>query len=227
MEKAPARTGKAKGLAADYERKGRRAVDSLDSRLKVLEAELGAIRALDFGPADIDYFIEAREEVGLRPASINRYLETIRRALNLGHRRRWVVEPTYVEMLPVNNERNEDLSPAEYRELLSVLREPVRLMFVIAYHIGWRAAAIKSLEWPQVDIEGGVIHARRINQARRLAMLPSTSICARSFYRPVFVETRRIRIARGYATGTGNRQYLSRRMGTCEGINRSTGSTLP
>ena len=159
-------------VRADYQRKGRRTLDSLNSRLKVLESDLGPIRALDLGPADVDCFIEAREEDGLKAASINRYLETIRRALNLGRRRKWVVEPPYVEMLPVNNERNEDLSPAEYRELLSILREPVRLMFVIAYHIGWRSGAIKSLQWPQVDLDGGVIHAPQDQRGKKVGDAP-------------------------------------------------------
>lgn len=159
-------------VRADYERKGRRTLDSLSSRLKVLGAELGAIRALDFGPCDIDSFIEAREEEGLKPASINRYLETIRRALNLGHRRKWVIDPPYVEMLAAENERNEDLSPDEYRELLAILREPVRLMFVIAYHIGWRAEPIKSLTWDQVDLEGGVIHAPRDQPGKKVGDAP-------------------------------------------------------
>ena len=53
--------------------------------------------------------------------------------------------------------RDIDLTPAEYAELIAELREPVRLLAVIAYHIGWRAGRIKMLSWPQVDFESRVI----------------------------------------------------------------------
>ena len=48
-------------------------------------------------------------------------------------------------MLTVENVREIDLTPAEYGKLIAELREPVRLLTVIAYHIGWRAGRIRML----------------------------------------------------------------------------------
>ena len=65
----------------------------------------------------------------------------------------------------VENVRNVDLAPEEYARLVAELREPVRLMFVLAYHIGWRAGLLMALKWSQVDLEKSVIHPPA-NQSR-------------------------------------------------------------
>lgn len=99
-----------------------------------------------------------RTEAGAAPATVNRELETLRRALNLGFEREVLLRSPKIRMLPENNTRDLDVSPDVYSALLAVLREPVRLMVVIAYHIGWRAGKIRGLRWRQVDFEQGVIH---------------------------------------------------------------------
>ena len=36
--------------------------------------------------------------------------------------------------------------------------EPEKLMYIIGFHIGWRAGRIKAIQWPQVDFHNHVIH---------------------------------------------------------------------
>jgi hypothetical protein len=69
-----------------------------------------------------------------------------------------------ITMLPVQNVRDIDLTPAEYRKLKGELREPVKLLFVLAYHIGWRAGQLIGLKWSQVEFENDLIR-RPANQS--------------------------------------------------------------
>lgn len=147
----------------DYRRKGRRTQDRLDSRLKRLKTEIGSIPAPALTTERVESYIEKLQESGLKNATINRDLETLRRAFRLAARRRppLVASEVPIELLPQNNERNVDLTRDEYRALIQFLakRDPAtRLMTIIAYHVGWRAEPIRSLRKLQIDFDSMLIH---------------------------------------------------------------------
>jgi integrase len=147
----------------DYERKGRRTTNRLDSRLKRLRVELGGNPSAAVTSERIENYVASLRESGLKHATINRDLETLRRAFRLGLLRTppLVKLAPHIELLPQNNGRNVDLSAREYRALIAFLkkRDPaVRLMTVIAYHIGWRAQPIRSLRKLQIDFDSMMIH---------------------------------------------------------------------
>ena len=146
----------------DYRRKGRRTLDRLDSRLKRLRSEIGSLPAPFLTTERVERYIRKLQGYGLKNATINRDLETLRRAFRLAVKRRppLVASELPIELLPQNNDRNADVTPEEYRTLLEFLanRDPaVRLMTVIAYHIGWRAEPIRSLRKLQIDFEAMMI----------------------------------------------------------------------
>jgi site-specific recombinase XerC len=146
----------------DYQRKRRRTKDRLGSRLKRLRAELGSLPAPVLTTERVESYIVMLQDQGLKNATINRDLESLRRAFRLAAKRRppMVTSELAIELLPQNNERNVDLTMEEYRALLEFLAQrdrAVRLMTVIAYHIGWRAEPIRSLRKLQVDFESMLI----------------------------------------------------------------------
>lgn len=149
-------------VEADYERKGRRTTSRLDSRTKRLRVELGSVPAPALTSEHVEAYIGKLQAQGLKNATINRDLETLRRAFRLGVRRRPPLVPSElaIELLPQHNERNVDLTREEYRALAAFLaeRDPAtRLMTVIAYHIGWRAGPIRELRKLQVDLDALLI----------------------------------------------------------------------
>ena len=165
----------------DYRRKGRRTLERLDSRLKRLRSEVGSLPAPLLTTERVESYIRRLQDLGLKNATINRDLETLRRAFRLAAKRRppLVTSELPIELLPQNNERNADVTPEEYRGLLEFLakRDPaVRLMTVIAYHIGWRAEPIRSLRKLQLDFEAMMIH-RPVQQAanKKVGTAPSTA----------------------------------------------------
>ena len=158
-------------VVADYQRQKRASLPQLLSRLKRLEP-LTSIRAADFDAREVDRYTLACEDAGNAAATINRDLEILRRAFNLGDRRKIVSRVPYVEMLPENNIRTGYLEHADYKRLRECLREPVRLMLVIAYHVGARSGAIRTLRWEQVDFDAKVIHPGPNTSNKRLGHWP-------------------------------------------------------
>jgi integrase len=59
--------------------------------------------------------------------------------------------------LPENNEREVHLSDEDYQALIAGLREPVRLLVILAAGTGWRVGRLLSLKWTQIDWEAAMI----------------------------------------------------------------------
>lgn len=56
-----------------------------------------------------------------------------------------------------NEPRKGFLKPELYQKLLFELSEDLRLLFVIAYHVGLRKGALLRIKWSQVDLEANTI----------------------------------------------------------------------
>ena len=104
----------------DYERNNKRSIASLRSRLKRLRAEFEDVRAVDLDEARIG---EYRDRLDLAPASVNRDLEVLRRALRLGEQEKLIARAARVEMLSEkapsrpNSEDETDASNERLREI--------------------------------------------------------------------------------------------------------------
>lgn len=137
---------------------------SMRSRLKRLRKELGAIKVVDLRQAQIDGY---RDDRKAKPATVNRELELLRRALNLGKRHTppLVDHVPFIPMLKVQNVRTRRITHEQYLALIEVLRTPERYAAVIAYHTGWRLGVIRGLTWDRVDWANKVIRPPE-NQSR-------------------------------------------------------------
>ena len=157
-------------VAGEYERRVQDAHDAekrskresqqrLESRLnRHLRPFFGRLRADAVKKSTVTRYRTKRQAEGAAVKTINLELETLRRAFNLGKEDEIVWRSPKVRLAEVDNARQGFLEPEDYELLLdSFDDEAVRLLFIIGYHIGWRAGRITTLKWDQIDLKQLVI----------------------------------------------------------------------
>jgi integrase len=128
---------------------------------KWLVPAFGSMRVAELRKADIQSYITRRTENGDAPASINRTLSYMRRAMQLGadeepplvHH----IQKTWFRKLPEANERTGVISEEQYQCLKSSLPDHAALALCIGYHTGMRRGLILDLRWEWVDLKASVI----------------------------------------------------------------------
>jgi integrase len=142
-------------LLEEHKRQERKSYPQTESRVRLhLKPAFGDIRAADLGSQRIHTYIARRRESKAANATINRELESLKRALVLGSRcdPPKVVRLTHVPMLAENNTRTGFLDDGGYLRLRNELPEYLRPLFVVAYHVGSRLGELRGLQWQQVDL---------------------------------------------------------------------------
>jgi integrase len=153
----------------DYLRHNLRSLDRLKSRIKAIGDLIGDDDARTFTAASVAAYIDRRIREGLKPrkkggprrrptnATINRELETVRRGFRLAVEDGLLFRAPRVRKLREDNEREVHLLDQDWAALIAELREPVRLLVVLAIWTGWRVGRLLNLQWPQIDWEAGMI----------------------------------------------------------------------
>lgn len=153
----------------EQDHRDKRSLAATRSRLKRLRTALGKIRVVDLREAQIEGYradrmketrrLKGGGERATQPAAVNRELEVLRRALNLGKRATppLVQHAPFVRMTKERNIRTQRISHEQYQALIGALRVPERHAAVIAYHTGWRLGVILRLTWDRVDWEAGAL----------------------------------------------------------------------
>lgn len=157
-------------LVADYQKRERATADDAAGRIEShLRPSFGHFRAADLTTDDVERYQDRRKEEGAQNATINRELALLRRAFNLAARRTppLVQSAPYFAMLPINNVREGFLSWAAYRALRDALPDRVKLLFVLAFHVGCRRGELLKLEWPQVDLDRLELRLKRSTTKNR------------------------------------------------------------
>ena len=122
-----------------------------------LKPVLGQLKAAQLTTTLINSHIEKRLRAGAKPATVNRELEILKRAYNLGAQH----EPPKVMRVPLfshlkeNNVRKGFLELAEYQRLLqgcTAVGPWLRGVFETGYTFGWRAEEVTNLRANQVDM---------------------------------------------------------------------------
>jgi integrase len=124
----------------------------------VLNPKLGDIRAAKLSSAQVKLYVHERLKT-VKPGTVNRELSLLHRAYQLGyqHDPPLVSRVPHFQKLPEGEPRRGFLKPELYRGLLLELPGELRLLFVIAYHVGLRRAALLRIKWSQVDLEASCI----------------------------------------------------------------------
>ena len=168
-------------VVADYERprgkkEPRKSIGSLKSRLKQLRPAMGHMSPSKITTTFVEeiYGHGREERDGVADATIDREFEVIIRAFTLADEKGVFKNAPKIHKLNPDNRRQGfiDYRNGEYERLRESRAKPISLMYVIGFHIGWRAGKIKGLVWSDkthlvtastlrdcgtVDIDSGVI----------------------------------------------------------------------
>lgn len=146
-------------LLEDYEIRGVAQLYIATLKVKsILLPKLGDIKAPKLSSARIKEYVAGRLKV-VKPGTVNRELGLLHRAFQLGFNQ----DPPLVARVPYFPKLTEDdprkgfLKPESYQELLFELPEELRLLFVVAYHVGLRKGALLRIKWSQVDLKSQTI----------------------------------------------------------------------
>ncbi len=113
---------------------------------------------------------------GYKSASINRYLEALRRGYTLGKENvppLVITAPKIVMLDESDNIREGFLLHEDYVKLRNELPDHQRLLLIIGYHLGMRKGEILNLRWEQVDWSEKLIRLeRRQTKGRQARVAP-------------------------------------------------------
>jgi hypothetical protein len=160
---------------ADQRKQGRHSYKQAEGYVRLhLDPAFGKVRASAITTQTIDRFIEQKQVAGYANATINRWLEALRRGYTLGTSASppLVYAAPKIEMLEEDNVREGFLEHEQYLTFRSELPDHQRLILVIGYHLGMRRGEILKLRWDQVDWKENLIRLEKSRQKEsKLALL--------------------------------------------------------
>jgi len=161
---------------ADQRKQSRSSYKQADGYVRLhLDPAFGRVKASAITTQMVDSFIEQKQRAKYANASINRWLEALRRsfALALSSLPPLVFVAPKIEMLEQNNVREGFLEHDQYLVLRRQLPDHQRLILVIGYHLGMRRGEILCLRWDQVDwVENLVRLEKRQTKGKQARVAP-------------------------------------------------------
>lgn len=142
-------------LQMDYDLAGRASLPQLRSRVKRLKRYFGATRAIVVSRDRISAYMLQRQGENAKPATINREIETLRRAYALAVEGRKIARaPVFPKALTEANARRGFFERADFLAVLAHIRDAdVRDFLDWFYWTGMRPGEIRSLTWDDLDRE--------------------------------------------------------------------------
>jgi integrase len=141
-------------LLEDYDVRGLAQAYISNVKIKsIMNPALGDIKTSKLTSAQIKQYIQQRLKK-VKPSTVNRELALLHRAFQLGYQQDppLVGRVPYVPKLTESDPRKGFLKPEHYRNVLAELPQELKLLFVIAYHVGLRKGALLRIKWEQVDL---------------------------------------------------------------------------
>jgi len=139
-------------------------LDEAERRLAHLTRFFGRRRVVTITPALIRAYAEQRQTEKtphgrlVSPATVNREMALLRRALRLGARDGVVLRVPPIELLREAPARAGFVDEQQYRSLLRHLRPDLRVVVALGYTLGWRVRSeVLPLTRSQVDLKAGLI----------------------------------------------------------------------
>jgi integrase len=139
---------------ADQKKQARHSLKQAEGYVRIhLRPAFGRFNVAEIKSQSIDGFIDQKQSASYSNASINRWLEALRRSFVLGMNLtpQLVYVAPRIEMLNEDNVREGFLEHDQYLALLRELPDHQRLILVIGYHLGMRRGEILNLRWDQID----------------------------------------------------------------------------
>ncbi|MHB8384299.1 MAG: tyrosine-type recombinase/integrase [Candidatus Binataceae bacterium] len=144
-------------LRENYALKNRRSTRRLDGGLKHLHAYFGTDRAVDVTTDRVGGYIAHRRTQTAAPATINRELAALKRAFKIAVDAERLSRAPKIEMLAEDNVRQGFIEHPEFIALREALPDYLRDAITFLYLSAWRVSEMKTLEWCDVDRDGGMV----------------------------------------------------------------------
>lgn len=141
----------------DYAVNRRKSTRRLETALHHLAARFGCYRAVDITADHVMRYLVDRRTAGASDSSLQKETAALKRMFVLALKAKQLVERPYIPTITPNNTREGFFEAGEFRAVLAHLPDAVRPVVQFAYLTGWRKGEILSLQWRQVDFEGGVV----------------------------------------------------------------------
>lgn len=149
---------------ADQKKQSRRSYKQAEGYVRLhLSPAFGKIKASAITTQMINAFVEQQQNARYANATINRWLEALRRGYTLGTESTppLVYTAPKIELLEEDNVREGFLEYEHYVAMRNELPEHQRLILVIGYHLGMRRGEILKLRWDQVDWRQNLIRLEK------------------------------------------------------------------
>jgi site-specific recombinase XerD len=126
---------------------------SYENRVNQIISHFGEMNLSEITPSVIQEYKAKRKAEGLKPATLNREIATMKKAFSLAVEWEWLKHNPIakVSLEKENNARTRWLTYGEESELLPVCPEWLKEIVVFALNTGMRSGEILSLEWRGVD----------------------------------------------------------------------------
>jgi len=149
---------------ADQKKQRRHSFKQAEGYVRLhLRPAFGKLKGAAITTTVINRFVEQKQSADYANASINRWLEALRRAYSLGATSLppLVHAAPKIEKLVEDNVREGFLEHDQYVTFRNELPDHQRLILVIGYHLGMRRGEILNLRWDQVDWQENLIRLER------------------------------------------------------------------
>lgn len=139
-----------------------KAINKDDDRYHAyIEAPFGGKEPKEIVPLDVDR-LRIKLQKTLRPATVKNALEVLQRICNFAVKKHLCEGLTFnISMPRVNNQKTEDLSPAQLSNLLEAIEKDSNIqvgnLMKLALFTGMRKGELFKLQWRDVDFERGFI----------------------------------------------------------------------
>jgi integrase len=151
------------GLLMRYTELGNKSLETLDDGtetipgLKQLDEFCKGMTAASLTTNLARRFVKQRLAEGVGNAWINRSLACLRRMLRLAHKEGKIANVPTIYFMKEPEARKGFLERAKFKELLGALPSHLRPTITLLYWTGVRIGEAQQIEWPQVDLERGLI----------------------------------------------------------------------
>ncbi|MCZ6622026.1 MAG: site-specific integrase [Deltaproteobacteria bacterium] len=160
-------------ILVDYQKHNRRSAATVKHCLKGVKEFFSFDRLVDIGTERIDQYQETRLSQGAARATVNREMSYLRHGFKLLVEGRQISQTPVIKLLEGENIRQGFISKADFDKLVENLEPQARDIVIFLYNSGWRSKEAMTLEWRDVDVEGGMIRLRRENsKSKRSRALP-------------------------------------------------------
>ena len=123
-----------------------------------LKPAFRGMRLLSISTPSIRAYVVARQDVGAKPATINRELALLKRMFTLALQAGKLYAKPHIQMLQENNTRTGFFETDQFEAVCRHLPPSLVPLVLFAYLTGWRLKSeILPLEWRQVDWQGRMV----------------------------------------------------------------------